>query len=76
MHIRRLGIVLTEICAGALVKDVRYDSQSQEVKISLNVGSEPGDELNDYGSEGVADLVKGTAGVDLSGVVYFAYDGI
>jgi hypothetical protein len=71
MHICRLGVVLAEICTGTVAKDVRYDSQSEEVRITLNVGSNSSDQLMDCCPEEVADLVKDAAGVDLSGAVYY-----
>jgi hypothetical protein len=68
MHIRRLGVVLTEICTGAVVRNVRYDPQSKEVRMTIIDGS---DQSIDCSPEKVADLVKDAAGVDLSGAVYY-----
>jgi hypothetical protein len=71
MHILRLGIVLVEVSTGGVVKDAKYDLQSREVKMTLEIAGYPPEELKDCTPDKVADFVKAAGGEDFSWAVHY-----
>lgn len=71
MHILRLGIVLVEVSTGGVVKDAKYDKQSGEIKLALEIPGYPSEELKDCSLEKTALIVKEAGGEDLTWAVHY-----
>jgi hypothetical protein len=71
MHLCRLGIILVEISTGAVVQDAKYDSQSGEVVMILDISGKAERPSQGCSPYDVADIVKEAAGIDLSSAVIY-----